>query len=202
VPRISALYGLSCEGSPSKLVRFESAVPNDPVPLSAVLKNCLALARADSAAIVILAESAGLVGASLRRSPLSDGIPASPFAYPEIRGWLSFSAERCHAHALVLIAGIASAAPPEQLLAFLRPIARETSISSHFHAAAFAYRPLQRGRLEMKAAARGLFETGGLQAVIHLLADTREFGAGESELRRGACWVAPIREFVEGEPPL
>ena len=42
----------------------------------------------------------------------------------------------------------------------------------------------------MRTAVRSLFDAGGLQGVVHLLADDRETaGAGESELLRGACWV-------------
>jgi anti-anti-sigma factor len=191
VPRLSALYGLSCEGTFSKLVRFEG---NDPASLSAVVAQCLEIAGSDSAAIVILAESAGLVGAALKRSPTATG---QVFAYPDVRRWLSFSPERSHSHALALIGGVASKAPSADLARFVRPLGR--GVSGHFHAAAFGYRPLKKGALDLQTATCGLFDAGGLQAVLHLLADDRESGgAGESEFLRGACWVGPIREFRNG----
>jgi hypothetical protein len=38
-----------------------------------------------------------------------------------------------------------------------------------------------------------LFEERGVQGVLHLLHDDRPIaGVGQSEFRRGACWVAPI----------
>jgi len=51
--------------------------------------------------------------------------------------------------------------------------------------------------IDLKTSVRGLFEGGGLQGVLHLLKDDREFaGAGESEFLRGACWVAPIQSIT------
>lgn len=201
VPKVSALYGLCCDGGFSKLVRFESAVANDPVALSAVVANCLEIVNAESAAMVILAESAGLMGASLKRSPAVAAAAGSGtlFTYPEVRTWLSFSPERCFPRALALIAGVASTSPPAELDPFVRPMARGSRIAGHFHAAAFGYRPLQKGALDLGGATRGLFESGGLEGVLHLLADDRETaGAGESELSRGACWIGPIRQFQNG----
>ena len=52
----------------------------------------------------------------------------------------------------------------------------------------------------MRAAVRSLFDAGGLQGVVHILADDRDTaGAGESELLRGACWFGPIRQFTSPE---
>jgi len=66
-------------------------------------------------------------------------------------------------------------------------------ILAHVHAAAFPYRPLRKGRIELAPAVADLFEGQALQGMLHLLADSREFnGAGESEFFRGALWVAPV----------
>jgi anti-anti-sigma factor len=184
VPHVTALYGISCEGVFGKLVRFESP---EPLPFSTIAGACLEIAHAETAGVVVLAESAGLMGAMLKRPPVTAG---KLFAYPEIRRWISFSPERCFPHALALIAGVATQSPPDELRPFVRPIGGR--MSGHFHAAAFAYRPLQKGQIEMKPAIRGLFEGGGLQGVLHLLADDRGHG-GESELMRGACWISPIQ---------
>jgi anti-anti-sigma factor len=189
VPNLTALYGIACEGTFAKLVRFEGA---DPVALSTIVETCLEISGADTAGVVVLAESAGLMGAILKRAPLQAG---KLFAYPDIRQWLSFSPERCFPHALALIAGVASVAAPDALRPFVRPLGSRSRVNGHFHAATFGYRPLQKGNIEMKPAIRGLFEAGGLQGVLHLLADDRESSAsGESELLRGACWVSPVKE--------
>jgi hypothetical protein len=95
------------------------------------------------------------------------------------------------------VAGVASetaAAVPLQPL--LRPLSRAgTGISGHFHAAAFPYRTIQKGRLDLDATVGVLFENQGPKGLLHLLWDAREAtGAGESRFVRGACWVGPIRE--------
>jgi anti-anti-sigma factor len=191
VPNLTALYGLCCDGEFAKLVRFESLTGNDPVPLSLIAETCREISGAETAAIVMLAESAGLMGATLKRPPVQ---AAQLFAYPEIRQWLSFSPERYFPHALALIAGVVSSAAPDDLKPFVRALASRTGAVGHFHAATFGYRPLQKGKLDMKSSVRALFDAGGLQAVLHLLSDDREIaGGGESELLRGACWVGPVR---------
>ena len=198
VPRVSTLYAVGCEGGFGKVVSFESASGRDPVALSLILETCREAAGAKSAAVVMLAESAGLMGAMLKRSPgaaTGAGVRTADrlFAYPEIRRWISFSPERAFTHALALVAGVVSVDAPADLAPFLRPVARGSQLIGHCHAAAFAYRPLQKGRVELGPAVRALFEAGGLQAVLHLLADDREIaGGGESELLRGTCWVSPI----------
>ena len=61
------------------------------------------------------------------------------------------------------------------------------------HAAAFSYRPVPKGKIELKESVRGLFEGQTLEGILHLLHDHREGGPGrQSELLRGACWIAPI----------
>jgi anti-anti-sigma factor len=188
VPQVTALYSLCCQGSFSKLLRFE-----EQAPLSGIVEKALAAAGARTAAVVILAESAGLIGAMLKRSPVGG---ESMFGFPGVQGWLSFSPERSWARHLVLLAGVASTAPEGALQPFLRPLARASALSGHFHAAAFGYRPLQKGRLDLRTAVRSLFDAGGPQAVLHVLGDDRERGAGESEFLRGACWTGPIGEVA------
>ena len=199
VPRVAALYGIACDGGFSKLVRFDT-VAGTPVRLSAVVDTCLDIAGATTAGFVMVAESAGLMGAALKRPPVHGG-GQKLFGFPDVRRWLSFSPERCHPRALVLIAGVASSSPAEVLRPMVRPLAKESKTAGHFHAAAFGYRPLQKGKLELRSTVRSLFEAGGLQGVLHLLADDREIaGGGESELLRGACWVGPIRQTGAWEP--
>ena len=61
------------------------------------------------------------------------------------------------------------------------------------HAAAFSYRPVQRGQIDLKASIKTLFEGQILEGVLHLFTDDRTVsGVGESEFLRGACWIAPI----------
>jgi hypothetical protein len=199
-PEVMVLYGAVCEGPFSRLVRFQPAADGRPVPLSELAASCLEIAEAPAAGIVMVNDSAGLIGASLRKSPATDGADGGPFRFPGIRKWLSFTAERAHPGALTLVVGIAARGACGALDPLLRPLDPTSDIRGHFHAAAFSYRPVKKGSLELKATVNTLFESTSLQGVLHLLADDREIeGAGESEFVRGACWVAPIGQIQIGD---
>ncbi len=73
----------------------------------------------------------------------------------------------------------------------------ELAVAGHFHAAAFSYRPVQRGQIDLKASIKTLFEGQALEGILHLLSDDRALsGSGQSELVRGACWIAPISNIT------
>ena len=153
-------------------------------------------ASATAAGLAILTETAGLVGAALRRSP-GRADATSPLAFPGVRDWLSFTTERTTERNLALIAGIASGEPPAQVAPFVRRIAPGACAHGHFHAALFPYRPVQRGELHLDQAIGALLGADRAQTLLHLLADDRQFeGVGQSEFMRGACWIGPISEFL------
>jgi hypothetical protein len=138
----------------------------------------------------MVAESAGLVGAALRRSPAAQ---SASFQYPDIRTWLSFSTERLYARSLALVAGVGSSAPSGPLASLLRPLGAAPGPFGHFHAAAFSYRPLQKGEIDLKSTVAALFESENLQGVLHLLTDNRQAaGPQQSEFVRGACWISAL----------
>jgi anti-anti-sigma factor len=201
VPEVAMLYGIFCEGSFSHQLRFAPGEQARDVGLSEIVSTCLKTAHADTAGMVIIAEATGLIGAALRRSPATErNNTASRFDHPNIRKWVTFTAEPAHAGSLCLVVGIASdSAGAGPLQPLLRPLSRAgAGISGHFHAAAFPYRPIQKGRLELDATVGVLFENQRPQGLLHLLWDDREAtGAGESRFVRGACWVGPIRELSD-----
>jgi hypothetical protein len=195
VPEVQALYALVCEGSFSKLARFE-AKPDDAVSLSELADECLSIAAGDSAAVVIVAETAGLMGAALRRSPAGAG-GAAPFDFPQIREWLSFTPERAFPRSLAVVVGVATRADVPALHAFVRPLASSPSPAGHFHAAAFTYRALAKGPIDLEPTVASLFAGETLLGLLHLLGDDRPAaGAGQSEFVRGACWIAPIADVI------
>jgi anti-anti-sigma factor len=197
VAQLSVLYALVCDGGFAHLARFETRADKGPVPLSELAGAALEVAAADAVGIVLVAETAGLMGASLRRSPAASAATAAPFAYPAIRDWLSFSPERAYARSVALVVGVVARAADTVLAPLLRPIGQQSWPAAHFHAAAFSYRPLQKGYIEMQPTVSALFEGEVLQGVVHLLNDDRRIsGAGESEFVRGACWVSPITSVV------
>ncbi len=201
VPRVVTLYNLCCRGDFQKLIRFESNPNAGPVRFSSTIAACMDSIKAPAAGIVMVAESAGMLGASLKRSPTEAG---ALFQYPEIRQWISFSPVRSHSRSVAIVAGVAAQAPaPAPLASLLRPIKPEAALLGHFHAAAFGYHPLRKGYVEQEELVKRLFETGGLQGVLHLLADDRPgLGAGESEFTRGACWISPLGRFLSAEENL
>lgn len=195
VPELQVLYGARCEGTFSLLSRFEVKPDFRAVGLAEIAQSCLAVSGAKTACVVMVAESAGLVGASLRQPPVTSGKPHAgrpPFGHPEVRQWLSFTTERAHSRALAIVAGVVSESPGS-LASFLRPLSGSGSPVGHFHAAAFSYRPMQRGLIDLKKTVRPLFEQESLLGLLHLIGDDRESsGVDESEFVRGACWIAPL----------
>jgi len=194
VPEVQVLYGAVCSGPFTTLARFESKPDRAAIGLAELGEAALDISGAGQVGIVCVAESAGLVGASLRRSPVNGASDREPFGHPEIRRWLSFTTEPAHSRALVVVAGIASRSGDGPLGEMLRPVAGTGGIFGHFHAAAFSYRPLQRGVIDLKKTVRSLFEHETLQGILHLIGDDRDaVGVSESEFVRGACWIGPIR---------
>lgn len=219
VPVVEVLYGLQCFGDFSCLARFEPSRDTPSIGLAALAEQCLALSNSSLAAMVIVAESAGLVGAALRRSPASNAaaplagdspvangtqIASDLFSHPGVREWLSFSPERLYPRSLALVVGVAGRSPLSSefagLAPMLRPLNDTGDLVGHFHAVPFPYAPLKKRRLNLQQTVEMLFEAKVPQGVLHLLADYRKIsGAGESQFVSGASWIAPITEvLVEG----
>ena len=131
------------------------------------------------------------------------GAGSDPFAFPDIREWLSFTAEPAHTKSSVLLAGVALRGECEGLAGWVRPLCgagtEKLSVSGHLHAAAFSYRPVAKGKIELKESVSALYEGQSLEGILHVLSDERGQGSRESELVRGACWVAPIAKIYSEE---
>lgn len=187
--------GLSCQGGFSKLVRFSASPQAESIPFSELVAICLDASGAKTAGLVIAGETAGLIGARLRRSPTSSGAQAVQFEVPAVREWLSFASERTHAVSTALIAGVVARGAKGALAGYLRPLGAVGQLWGHFHAAVFSYQPLPQRTVELAHLVRGLFINHQLHDVLHLLWDDRGGGGvGESALVRGVGWVAPLTE--------
>jgi len=206
VPELQVLYCARARGRFSQLARFEAGKESGPVKLSEIVDAGFEIAEHDAIGIVMVAETDGLLGVSLRRSPSAenkngDG-SAAPFSFPAVRHWLSYSSEHTHGRSVALVAGIAvrdeSGEASLKLSSIVRPLGSPAWPAGHFHAAAFPYRPLKRGALDLTTTVASLFEMGTVESVMHLINDSRRIGgAGESEFMRGACWVGPISRIVK-----
>ena len=187
--------GLVAEGSPGLLLRFDVRTESRGVPLAEIAAAALEASGAGVAVFVTVSEVAGLVGASLRRSPADAG--SDPFAFPGVRERLNFTSERAFRDTTCVTVGVV-AKPGSAWDAHLRPLGADRAASGHIHAAVFPYRPIRKGEIALDETVRSLFETGALQALLHLLNDTRDpEGSGDSEFLRGACWVAPVSNANE-----
>jgi len=204
LPEVQVCYGIACQGANPQpfgsLIRFE-AKSSAPVALSILLEACLDLSDAQQLGVVMIAESAGLIGAALRRPPVLAASESNIFEFPRIRDCLSFTAERAYTKSVVLSAGVAMRRSAGALEPVIRPLSSASSpemqVAGHFHAAAFSYRPIQRGQIELKSSIKGLFEGQTLEGILHLLTDDRALsGSGQTELVRGACWIAPISRIT------
>ena len=190
---IRVLYCLACEGRFSHLVRFETLQPGGMAGLSRLLAGCFEAVPCNALGVVMVAEAGGLVGAALRRSPAERIDGGGFFAHPGLRTRLTFTTERAFTRSVVLAAGVATrdSGGPAHARGQLRPIGPDHA--GHFHAAAFRFRPVRKGVIDLGETVTGLFESEQLLGVLHLLYDDRAIaGSRESEFVRGACWIGPI----------
>jgi len=191
-PKVQLVSGLICDGSFSLLKRFSTPTETDPIALSELARVALEGVGSDTVGVVMVAETTGLVGAWLRRSP---GIVLfSMYLDVEgIRDWLGTTPQPVHPGTTVLVAGVVSQRPDPQLAQHLRPIAPGTDLLGHFHAVAFTYRPVPQRTVVLRALVTRLFARQRVRGVLHLFGDDRgAAGAGESCFRRGLCWTGPI----------
>jgi anti-anti-sigma factor len=200
LPEVKVLYGLACRGAFAYLARFEIKPEARSISLTDIVDGALEVSRSSRIGMVMVTETLGLVGASLRRSPATGaGDFASLFRHPNVRDWLSFTSERAYPQATSLVVGVAAKDGAGLPAAFVRPLAPGGPTLGHFHAAPFTYEPLARGKLDLQTSVNDLFHHSRLESVLHLLGDDRGIGgAGQSEFVRGACWFGPI-ESIENE---
>ena len=184
--------GVVCRGRFSVLTRFSSATEADPVPLSEIARVCLGGVAGQTAGIVIVGETTGLVGAWLRRSPGVE-LPSMHLHLQGVRDWLGTTPQPVHQGTTAIIAGIVSRNPDAALAPFLRPLADGEDLVGHFHAVVFAYRPVPQRTVALRPLVTRLFTQQRVRGLLHLIGDDRgAAGAGQSAFRRGLCWAGPV----------
>lgn len=206
VPTVQTFYGIACQGGFSHFAQFEPAESEAPaggkpahpdgVAFSRLVQAAFEVVETDTLALVLLAETTGLTGAALKSSParVAAGPGKDLFEHPDVRRWLAFTPERAYARSLALVVGVATRVENAGLAPFVRPLAPESPVSGHFHAVAFPYRAQSKGLLGLEESVTGLFESGSVLGLLHLLNDDRAYsGAGESEFVRGSFWAGAVR---------
>lgn len=195
-PAIKVAYGMVGCGGFSRLMRFDKGPQQSSVGFSALVNSCLDASGSDAIGLAVVAETDYLIGASLQKLVSPQQVADRThdiFSFPEIRDWLSFTAEPAFGNSTCLLVGFATRNTHGPGVPLLKPITPSGDLRGHFHAAAFPYHPLRKGKVELAETIQPLFETGQLLGVLHLLNDWREVsGAGESRFLRGACWCAPV----------
>mgnify|MGYP001009473371 CR=1 FL=1 len=106
VPSIKALYAITCEMTAPLLVSFEPLESGGEIGLSALVAALCRVGGHEACATIIIGETTGLVGASLKRSPVG-AAEGAPFDHPQVREWLSFTSEAAHCDALAVVVGFA-----------------------------------------------------------------------------------------------
>jgi hypothetical protein len=195
-PAALLVSGVVCDGPFQYLTRFSKRPTGHAVPLSELARVALDLTGKDTAAMVMLAETTGLVGAWLRRPPT---VPERPlrFQVPGVREWFGTTPERVHAGTTALVVGIVSRRPPAALAPFLRPVGVSADLLGHFHAGAFDFRPVPLRTVALRPVMTKYFGQQPLRAVMHLLHDDRgPVGAGESAFLRGIAWVSGVTDVA------
>jgi anti-anti-sigma factor len=191
-PKALLVSGFVCRGRFSLLTRFSSASEAEPVPLSEVAHVALAGVAGQTAGIVMVAETTGLVGAWLRRSPGVEP-PSLQQHLQGVRDWLGTTPQPVHVGATTIVAGIVARNPDPALVPFLRPLAGGDDLFAHFHAVVFAYRPVPQRTVALRPLVTRLFAQQPVRGLLHLIGDDRgAAGAGQSTFRRGLCWSGPV----------
>ncbi len=197
-PELVVAYALHLTGGFSVQARFTSSrISSEAISLRDLAQAALALADAPQAVVVMLADTAGLVGASLLRSPAVEA-PAGCFDFPAARRWFNLTPERVHARHLALVVGVVAHRPTPALAPLVRPLSTaNAALHGHLHAAALTYRAIPAGKLGLAPFLHDLLQTQSPVDLLHLVHDDRAIsGAGDSLFLRGALWVAPLTEIV------
>lgn len=164
IASLTALYGVSCTGDFSALVRFtgekgdgalegKKAAGGSNTTFSAeslgvgpMLKGLYQLLGYEDFLMISIAEISGLVGVSLNQSPV--GHP-DLFAFPGVKEMVNFTTEPECEGMLGVTLGIYSRRPDEGLTRFLRPVSLGADAAVHLHTAVFPYMPLKKTGIDL-----------------------------------------------------
>ncbi len=186
VPSVSVYSGLAADARFSHSVLFEAADANHGVSMSDLATLALNFCSTPAAMLLMIAETAFLIGAALKTSPLD---APDPFTFPGVRENVSFTTEPTSENTISVVCGAVSSVPRD----FLRPLTAGGGCHGHVHAISFSQRPLPSGLFDPQAFIRKLFDEERIQSVFHLLTDDRHASAvSESEFIRGCIWIHPL----------
>lgn len=199
IPSINMLYGISLEGSFSRFIKFAPSENKKSIPLSKIIRAVAANTGFREFAMVMMAESKGMVGVALKRSPVT--IENNEiFSFPQIKDNLNLTTEPEYTGDISLSLSIITSDEDSPLRRFTRESAPDhdnpEKLRHHTHSAIFGYKPIAKSQIGAEEAIKILFDEERLGSVMHLLNDRRDAtGAGESEFTQGVCWIGKIDKF-------
>ena len=189
-PEINALCSLQAEGNFSNRITFEPMEVNSSISINDLVAGLSKSSGHKQFVFLVLAESDGLVGASLNAPPVEGNLL---FEFPGIRENIHFTTEPAYSKMLTVSLGIYSIDPDERVRPFLRPGKPGSSSYIHTHAAVFPYQSLSKNEKSANKLVLNLFENSHVIDVLHLVNDSREItGIGESTFKQGVAWIGKL----------
>ncbi len=196
------LHGLLCGGGFSHQFRFDAGADGEEITMNELLEVMTESLGEEcaTAGFVMLAETAGLVGAWLKRSPAACDAETF-FRHPEIREHIGYALAPMYARSSAWLAGVVAKDAGGALATMLRPSAAGSQLSAHVHALALSYRHIPKGKLDLAETVETMFDpevfdAESLLGMLHLVNDERPaVGRGQSAFHRGVCWAGPVRSF-------
>ncbi|MDA3817404.1 MAG: STAS domain-containing protein [Prolixibacteraceae bacterium] len=195
VASVIELYGLSFTENYSWLIRFEPQPGNHSIELSQLINHISEITGKHNFALVMVAESGGLVGTSLNVSPVHN---QNIFSFPDVKNTVNFTTEPSHNKMLTLSAGVITSPDEKEASRFLRPLNDSEQHNGHIHTMVFPYIPLKKTNVDLYEIIDYLFDNSELTDLLHLTNDNREIsGIGESRFVQGFCWITPIESIKQ-----
>jgi hypothetical protein len=186
-PEINALYSLEAEGVFSNRISFEPLELSASISLDQLAAGLSQTSGQTQFVFLAIAESAGLVGASLNAPPVEG---KKLFEFPEIRENINFTTEPAYQRMLTVSLGFFSMHPNDSLKPFLRHVATGSTAYIHTHSAVFPFQALTKNESSAGKLVLHLFESSIVQDVLHLINDSREItGLGHSTFKQGVAWI-------------
>ncbi len=187
IPKINVLYAMFAKGTFSKWLSFSPSGNSQSIELSRLIEVIFDISLANRVVVLMVAESSGLIGISLNKSPVGEN---TLFDFPEIKETINYTTEPAHIKKLTLSIGYFSRTPSSLENEFLRPLKPGSDIKGHVHTAVFPYQLLRKGTTDYLEVINNLFETSTIEDILHLTNDTNEIdGLGESMFKHGYCWI-------------
>lgn len=177
------LHGFGFNGDNRHLIAFQTE--NASVDLASVISSFLTVSDADLIGITLLAESKGIWGMNMKKSPIPGDQPASGeniFSSRLFPDWFDFPVEPMHTGAIVAATGIAVRDSRKLPQAFRNLFSGENRF--HLHGGIFDKAPIKNGPRDLDSELMRVFNELSVYKIQHLFGQSRFAGglAGIAEL--------------------